>query len=325
MIVNPWAIAVIVVAAAALTAVLVWLLLPLLRALKVGQPSREFDPETYKGKRGTPTMGGLAFMIGASAVVLATGLFTPGVVLSLVMFLGFGVLGFLDDYIKVVHQRPLGLKARHKLLGETALGLFLAWGVAEWLRAPTWVSIPFTGIHVDLGGLYYPFLVLVAIATSNGTNLTDGADGLLAGATLPIGAALGWYAWQHGQPDVVVLAFALVGALFGFLFWNAHPARIFMGDTGSMAIGGLLVALAALTKTELWLVVYGGLYVLETLSVIVQVFSFRVFGRRVIRMSPVHYHFLVGGWPERRVVLMFWALSTAFAGVALWNLLQGGA
>ncbi|MBE3590302.1 MAG: phospho-N-acetylmuramoyl-pentapeptide-transferase [Firmicutes bacterium] len=320
-----WAALAVAAAAAVLTAALVWLLLPLLRRLKVGQPSREFDPEAYKGKRGTPTMGGLAFILGASAVALAAGPLTPGMVLALVMYAGYGLLGFLDDYIKVVHQRPVGLKARHKLLGETALGLFLAWGVAEWAGAPTWVGVPFTALHIDLGAFYYPFLVLAAIATANGTNLTDGADGLLAGATLPVAAALGAYAWWQGQPDVTVLAAALAGALLGFLCWNAHPARIFMGDTGSMAIGGLLTALAALTKTELWLVVYGGLYVVETLSVIIQVFSFRVFGRRVIRMSPLHYHFLVGGWPERRVVRMFWAFSAACAGVALWSLLQGGA
>lgn len=313
-----------VVLSALLTALLVKLLLPLLRAWRVGQPVRDVGPGTHRVKSGTPTMGGIAFILATVVVTIGFSPFDPSLLLVLVMFAGYGVLGFLDDYLKVVRHQPLGLKARHKLVGELALGLFLAWGVERWIGLPTWVAIPFTGIHVDLGWLYYPFLALAAIATANATNETDGADGLLAGAMMPVAGVLGWYAFHTGAWNLVPAVLSLVGALAGFLVWNAHPARIIMGDTGSMALGGLLVAIAALTKTELWLIVYGGLFVLETLSVIIQVASFRLFGRRVFRMSPLHHHFEVAGWPETRVVTVFWLASAAFAAVALWGLTSAG-
>lgn len=309
---------------ALLTIVLVRLLLPSLKAWRVGQPVREAGPESHRVKSGVPTMGGIAFILATVAVTLGFTPFDPSILLAFVMFIGYGLLGFLDDYLKVVRHQPLGLKARQKLVGELALGLFLGWGVGQWLGLPTWVAIPFTGIHVDLGWAYYPFLALAAIATANATNETDGADGLLAGAIMPVAAVLGWYAFQTGAWNLVPAILALLGAMVGFLVWNAHPARIIMGDTGSMAIGGLLVAIAALTKTELWLLVYGGLFVLETLSVIVQVASFRLFGRRVLRMSPLHHHFEVAGWPERRVVTVFWLVSAAFAALALAGLLAVG-
>ncbi|MBX6351554.1 MAG: phospho-N-acetylmuramoyl-pentapeptide-transferase [Clostridia bacterium] len=307
------------------TAVLVRFMLPYLTALRVGQPVRSQGPERHRQKAGTPTMGGLAIVLGFAAAALSAAQLTPAVAFALVAAAGFGLVGFADDYLKVVRRRPLGLLARYKLAGELAFGLALGWAATAVLGLPTRVEVPFLSLGLDFGPLYPPFLALVAVAAANAANFTDGADGLLAGVTLPMAAVLGWYGYASGALDAVPLAIALAGALAGFLAWNAHPARIIMGDTGSMAIGGLVAALAALTKTELWLLVYGLVWVLEVLSVIVQVASFRLLGRRILRMSPLHHHFEVAGWPEPRVVIAFWAVSAAASAAALAGLVAEGA
>ncbi|MDI3269643.1 MAG: phospho-N-acetylmuramoyl-pentapeptide-transferase [Bacillota bacterium] len=312
------------VAAGLLTALLIYALLPTLLSLKLGQPVRDVGPQTHQKKQGTPTMGGGAFV--AVAALLALWVAPRGWPLYtvLISMVGLGILGGMDDWLKVTRRSSLGLRARHKLFFQLVMGLLLAWLVREVMGFAGWVAIPFTDYTLDLGPWYYGLVVLMVLATANATNTTDGADGLLTGAFLPVLAILGYFSWWTGEFSLAAFSIVLGGALLGFLFWNAYPARIIMGDLGSMALGGVLVAMALITKTELWLLLYGLVFVIETLSVILQVLSFRLLGRRIFRMSPLHHHFELMGIPEPWVTAGFWAASSAAAGLALWALLRGG-
>ncbi|MBT9259851.1 MAG: phospho-N-acetylmuramoyl-pentapeptide-transferase [Clostridiales bacterium] len=311
-------------AAALLTALLIYALLPTLQALKLGQPVREVGPRTHQKKEGTPTMGGAAFVLVAALLSLWVGPRDGALYAVLLSMVGLGIIGGVDDYLKVTRRHSLGLRARHKLFFQGLLGLFLAWMVREGLGYASRVAIPLTGYTVDLGPYYYLLVILMVLATANATNTTDGADGLLAGSFLPVLAILGYYSYWTGEFSLAAFSIVLGGALVGFLFWNAYPARIMMGDLGSMALGGALVAMALLTKTELWLLLYGLVFVVETLSVILQVFSFRAFGRRIFRMSPLHHHFELMGIPEPWVTAGFWAASAAVSAFSLWALMRGG-
>ena len=232
--------------------------------------------------------------------------------------LGYGLIGFIDDFIKVVMHRSLGLRAYQKLIGQFALAFILMWVSVHLLGRGTDVAIPFTSIHLELGSFYYILISLVIVVMTNAVNLTDGLDGLAAGSTMF--AVIGYLviallaARQGGgvavlahETDMAVFAAAVVGGTLGFLRFNTYPARVFMGDTGSLALGGALVSLAVLTKSELVLIVIGGLFTIEALSVIIQVISFQTTGKRVFRMSPIHHHFELGGWGEWKVVIVFWA------------------
>lgn len=290
------------------------LLLPRLRRWKWGQTVRTDGPATHLGKAGTPTMGGLLFLLGAAVAAWATGPRDAPLAAVLVAFLGFGAVGFVDDYLKVALRRPLGLKARHKLLAQVALAAWLGW-VAGASLGPA-VEVPLSGIRLDLGAWYVPFAVFVVVGAANAANLADGLDGLLAGATVFTAAAYTFISLWAGWPELAAFAAALAGACLGFLRYNRHPALVFMGDTGSMAIGGALGALALFTKTELLLPLAGGLLVAEALSVILQVASFRLLGRRLFRMSPLHHHFELSGWSEPAVVRRFWLAGAGFAALA---------
>ncbi len=287
------------------------LLLPLLRRWKWGQTIRTDGPATHLGKAGTPTMGGLMFIGGTGVTAWLAGPRDAYLAVVLAAFLGFGFIGFLDDYVKVALRRPLGLRARYKLLGQVVLSAWTGWATAAWI-GPT-VDVPFTGLRLDLGWGYIPFAMVVLIATANAANLTDGLDGLLAGATVFTAAAYTFISSRAGWPELAAFSAALTGGCLGFLRYNRHPARVFMGDTGSMALGGALGALALLTKTELLLPLLGGLLVAETLAVILQVASFRLLGRRLFRMSPLHHHFELSGWSETTVVRRFWLAAAGFA------------
>lgn len=289
------------------------------RRLRLGQTIREEGPSRHLKKAGTPTMGGIVFLAAALPVAL---LFAPhGTELFLVVLLtvGNGFIGFVDDYLKVVRQRSLGLKARSKLLGQSALVtvFFLVW---RGLGHSTAVTVPFTSLEWDLGLFYLPFLIFFVMGFTNAVNLTDGIDGLAAGsailaflAYLLVAATQGLFALAHFNA-------ALIGAIFAFLAFNIHPAKVFMGDVGSLALGGALAAVAVLTKTELFLVVIGGVFVLETVSVIVQVIIFQLTGKRVFRMSPLHHHFELSGRGEWQVVTGFWAAGFMLALVGLMQL-----
>jgi len=293
---------------------------PLLARLRLGQTVRSDGPATHLAKTGTPTMGGLLFVPVIAAVTLAFGGSGPFVAFALTVTVGHAFLGLADDFLKVALKRPLGLRARYKLPAQMILAVVLGWGAAFHLGLGTAVEIPFLGTSVELGAFYIPLVIILVLGTTNAVNLTDGADGLAAGAVLASTAAYGLVAWTRGLEAMGVFAFAVGGACLGFLVHNHHPARVLMGDTGSLALGGALAALAVLTRTELWLIIIGGLYVVEALSVIIQVTYFRLTRRRVFRMSPLHHHFEVSGWPETRVVFAFWVVSLLAAAVGLWGL-----
>ncbi len=292
--------------------------IPALRRLKFGQVIRADGPARHLQKQGTPTMGGVIFlggMAGGTTVALLAGWLrpTPQLGLALGVAAGYGLIGFADDYIKVALKRPLGLRAREKLLAQVLLALALGYAAAQVLNLGTWIRLPFWHWTYDLGWLYLVLAVLVVVGFANAVNLTDGLDGLAGGASA---LAYGTYllvALAAARDDLALWSAAVVGGVLGFLHYNRPPARVFMGDTGSMALGGGLGALAVLTRTELLLPVVGGLFVVETLSVIIQVFSFHTLGRRVFRMSPLHHHFELAGWSESQVVNRFWLVATAFA------------
>ena len=294
------------------------LAIPLLHRLKFGQVVREDGPAAHKAKTGTPTMGGLLMLAGICIAVLLVHASSPVAWIMLFMTLACGALGFVDDYIKVVLKRNLGLRAKEKLLGQILIALVFSWIVTRYMGRGTDLWIPGLGISWDIGYLFHVLVFFIIVGTTNAVNLTDGLDGLAAGTTA---VAMGIYAaaaWFLGQADVAGFFAVVSGAALGFLLFNRHPARIFMGDTGSLALGGALAAGAVLTRTELVLPVIGAVFVAEALSVILQVASFKSTGRRIFRMSPLHHHFELGGWSETRVVHVFWFAGIVSGLVGLW-------
>ncbi|MCR4398968.1 MAG: phospho-N-acetylmuramoyl-pentapeptide-transferase [Firmicutes bacterium] len=259
---------------------------------------------------GAPTMGGLAFVPAAIAGILASTQWSassPSLALGVYAVLGFGAIGLVDDILKVALGRPLGLRGRVKLFAQVALGLLVGSAI---LRAGVqpYVHVPVLG-RLDLGPAYAAFVALMLVSAANAVNLTDGLDGLAAGSCAISFGIYGVMSAAAGCADMIVFCLGMMGSLVGFLPYNLHPARVFMGDTGSMALGAGLAVAAALTKTELLLIVIGGLYVLESVSVMLQVVSFKTTGRRLFRMSPIHHHFELGGWPEEAVVSGMWVFS----------------
>lgn len=295
------------------------LFIPLLRRLKFGQSIREEGPQSHQKKTGTPTMGGIMIVISivVTTVIMVLRI-SPGTIgfefgLLLFVLLGYGLLGFLDDFIKVAMKRNLGLTSKQKMLGQIIIALIFYFILAR-QDFPTYIQIPGTDIQFELGWAYAILIIFMLVGSSNGVNLTDGLDGLLAGtAAIAFGAyaILGMYFGT--SLEVVIFSLAVVGALLGFLVFNAHPAKVFMGDTGSLALGGAIAAVAILTKTEFLLVIIGGVFVIETLSVIIQVISFKTTGKRVFKMSPLHHHYELLGWSEWRVVTTFWLIGLLFA------------
>jgi phospho-N-acetylmuramoyl-pentapeptide-transferase len=311
-----------------------------LRQFQIGQEIREEGPESHQSKRGTPTMGGVLIIIAILVpTVLWADLGNVFVWVALASTVLFGGIGFFDDYTKIARKRNLGLTARRKfalqILAGAALGVFLV-AVFRADGFSTQLALPFVKTFTpDLGWLYVAFVVLVLTGSSNAVNLTDGLDGLAIGSTLIAAGAFTVLSYTAGNAiaaeylgipnvkgagELTVFCGAMVGASLGFLWFNCHPAEVFMGDVGSMALGGSLGTVAVLIKQEFLLVIAGGLFVLEALSVIVQVTSFRLRGRRVFRMSPLHHHFELSGWSETKVVIRFWILAILFALMALSTL-----
>jgi phospho-N-acetylmuramoyl-pentapeptide-transferase len=311
-----------------------------LRNKQVGQRIRAEGPPEHGAKAGTPTIGGLLIV---GAVVISTLLWmdlrNPLVWVALAAIMSFAILGFVDDYLHVIHPRRRGLSVRSKFVGEVAIGI----GVGGVLLAlsgagdfSTQLAFPFfKELSPFLGWAYVPFAALVLVAASNAVNLTDGLDGLATGSTLIAAGTYTVFAYLAGHaviaeylnilyvPDaaeVTVFVGAIAGACLGFLWFNCHPAEVFMGDTGSLALGGAVGTVALLIKQELNLFFVGGLFVVEALSVIIQVASFRFTGRRVFHMAPLHHHFEMSGWPESKVVVRFWILATLFALLSLATL-----
>ncbi len=304
-----------------------------LRRRNIGQFIQE-EVEGHSHKRGTPTMGGVvinvAVVIGyivshyrifefGEGFVIATRPFSYQGWLAVFALVGMGAIGFFDDYVKFARRDNRGLAKRWKFIGQLAVAGLFAWGAVA-ADVSTKLTLTRSSVGIELGPWLYGVLVLLMLtAAANAVNLTDGLDGLVAGSgSLVFGAYVLIGFWQfrnfdfyrvEGALDLGVFAAALVGAVLGFLWWNTAPARIMMGDTGSQALGGALAALALLTNTHLLLVLLGGLYVMVTMSVILQVFSFRVFGRRIFRMAPIHHHFELKGWPETTVIVRFWIMA----------------
>ena len=294
-------------------------LIPYLHKLKFGQSIRECGPASHMKKSGTPTMGGL-MMLAALIIALLWGQFTPHVIIALVLTVGHAVIGFIDDYIKVVMKRNLGLTAKQKFLLQFILaGAYVYFAETHIHNTELWV--PFVNMTVDLGWGYYVLAFLLLVGTTNAVNLTDGLDGLVSFVSLPVTMVFAFIAYMQGMLDLCGFSLGLTGACLGFLLFNRHPAQVFMGDTGSLALGGAVAAMALLTHTELLLVIVGGIYVAEALSVIIQVTYFRFSGgKRIFRMAPLHHHFELGGWKEVKVVRVFTAVSCVLSilGLGLW-------
>lgn len=303
------------------TVVLSPIFIPFLRRLKFGQSIREEGPKSHQKKSGTPTMGGLVFLLSIIITTIAItsrySEFSAETFLLLLVTVGFGILGFLDDFIKVVMKRNLGLTSKQKLAGQILISAVFFYIYQQNDFAST-VSIPLTDISVDLGWFYVLFIIFWLVGFSNAVNLTDGLDGLVSGTSAIAFGALAVLAWNQSQYDVSIFAVAVVGAVLGFLVFNAHPAKVFMGDTGSLALGGAIAAIAILAKLEILLVLIGGVFVIETLSVIIQVISFKTTGKRVFRMSPLHHHYELVGWSEWRVVVTFWTVGLLCAVLGIY-------
>jgi len=297
------------------------LFIPFLKRLKFGQSIREEGPKSHQKKSGTPTMGGIMILISIIVTtVFMTNQFsnmTAETYLLIIVTIGFGILGFLDDFIKVVMKRNLGLTSKQKFLGQIIIA-FVFYFIYHSYGLPTTITIPVVDYSIELGWLYVLFVIFWLVGFSNAVNLTDGLDGLLSGTAAIAFGAYAVLAWYQDQFDIAIFGVAVVGAVLGFLVFNAHPAKVFMGDTGSLALGGAIAAMSILTNLELLLVIIGGIFVIETLSVIIQVVSFKTTGRRVFRMSPLHHHYELSGWSEWRVVVTFWTVGLLFAVLGIY-------
>jgi phospho-N-acetylmuramoyl-pentapeptide-transferase len=303
---------------------------------ELGQYIREDGPATHSAKAGTPTMGGIV-IVGAVVLGYAVGHIGTDVKFSRTGYLvigavvAFGLIGFLDDYVKVHHKRNLGLNKRGKSAAQLICALVFAELAVHWAHVSTQLSFTRTGaLGVNLGEVgWVIFAVLVMVGSSNAVNITDGVDGLAAGTgtlCFAVLAIMGYWIFRHfsiyhvlpaSAVDLALVSIALAGACIGFLWWNAAPAKIIMGDTGSLAIGAGLAAVCLLLDLDLLLLIIGGLFVMETVSVILQIISFRFFGRRIFRMAPIHHHFELAGWPETTVIVRFWILGGLFVALAL--------
>jgi phospho-N-acetylmuramoyl-pentapeptide-transferase len=283
-----------------------------LRNREFGQHIREEGPAAHKlTKAGTPTMGGVIIIIAFSVpfLILSTRNWeSMGVFATMI---GCGVIGFADDYTKIVKRRSLGLRARTKLIVTIGISLVLWWFATQKAHLPSSVDLRFVDVRIDFGPLFPVFIYLVVAGTTSAVNLTDGLDGLAAGCASIVLLAYIGITFISGQRDLALLAACLVGVCIGFLWFNSFPASIFMGDTGSLALGGAIAGLAVMTDTEVLLILLGGIFVIEALSVLIQVFSFQTFRKRVFLMAPIHHHFELQGWSETKIILRFWIVAAA--------------
>lgn len=326
----------------ALTALLVsfvlgpWLIRKL-GDMQIGQQVRDDGPETHLKKQGTPTMGGtmILFAIGISTV-LWSDLKNQYVWFVLIVTIGFGIIGFVDDYLKVVQKNPVGLIPRYKMGGQLTVSAVVALFLYFQPSYSTVLAFPFIkGLAPDLGWFYIPLVVFIIVGTSNAVNLTDGLDGLAIGPVMTASVTYLLFAYLTGNVKIAnylqiqyvpgvgelsIFCGAMFGASLGFLWFNAYPAQVFMGDVGSLALGGALGTVAVITKQEILLAIVGGIFVMEALSVIFQVGSFKLRGKRIFRMAPIHHHFELKGWAEPKIIVRFWIISIILALVAISTL-----
>ena len=287
--------------------------IPFLHKMKFGQVEREEGLESHKSKNGTPTMGGIVFVIAAilgAFIVNFNNLLDPELILATIVLVGYSAIGFVDDALIIVKHSNKGLPPLAKLLAQIALAIICYFFAMNFIPDFTSViTIPLLDINIDMGYLY-PALILVMFAgESNGVNLSDGLDGLATGPSMVAIAPFIIFSIMTKDYTLASYATAMVGALLGFMMFNYHPAKIFMGDVGSLGLGGFLAILAILTKQELLLILVGGVFLMETLSVIIQVVSFKTRGKRVFKMAPIHHHFEMLGWSEQQVTISFWFIG----------------
>ena len=306
---------------------------------QVGQVVRDDGPESHFSKAGTPTMGGALILASITiSTLLWTDLSNRYMWVTLLVMLAFGVIGFVDDYIKLVRQDPKGLISRYKYFWQSVAGLVAAIFLYQTASSPaeTTLIVPFfKEVAIPLGAAYILLTYLVIVGTSNAVNLTDGLDGLAIMPTVMVAGALGLFAYLSGHTEfarylsipyiagageLTVFCTAMVGAGLGFLWFNTYPAQVFMGDVGALALGAALGMVAVLVRQELVLMIMGGVFVMETLSVVIQVASFKLRGKRVFRMAPIHHHFELKGWPEPRIIVRFWIITVFLVLVGLASL-----
>ncbi|MDD3453799.1 MAG: phospho-N-acetylmuramoyl-pentapeptide-transferase [Bacilli bacterium] len=308
-----------------LTIILGVVLIPYLKKKKAKQTVSVFLKNKHKEKEGTPTMGGLIFMIPTSVITLFLILtekieYSSNLLIILFVFLGYGVLGFIDDYLIIKRNKNEGLTEIQKLFGQLLIAIIFFFIFMKTGHSPI-LNIHTLGIEIHMGWLYGAFLLFMLVASSNAVNITDGLDGLAAGLSLIAFLAFGLISWSStwvtGSGDIAVFCFILVGTLLGFLFYNTYPARIFMGDTGSLALGGTLASIAILTNHEITFIIIAGVFIIETLVCIIQTGSIMYTGKKVFLMTPLHHHFEKLGWDERDIVKAFWFVGIILAMVGV--------
>jgi phospho-N-acetylmuramoyl-pentapeptide-transferase len=325
--------------AALLGLVLAGILFPLwirlLRFRNIGQQVRADGPQGHLVKQGTPTMGGVLIVLVVALIYISLGEVGRTGVIALIALIGCGLLGFVDDYAKVVHERSLGLKPRAKIVGQALIAFGIGMMAVNWGHVSPEVTLPWGGtldlgvlsssldigaFHFEFPWLYLALVFFMVISFSNTVNLTDGLDGLAAGTVMIVMLSFAGIAFMQDNLELALFAAAVAGACLGFLWYNSYPADIFMGDTGSLGLGAAIAVIGVVTKTELLTPLIGGIYVAEGLSVILQVASFKLTGKRVFRMAPLHHHFEMKGWSETKVMVRFWIVTgiLAGAGFALW-------
>lgn len=304
----------------AVSALLGPLFIPLLTRLKFGQSILEIGPKWHQKKSGTPTIGGIIFILSLVVTVIASYRYMNSKsYLVLFCAIGFGIVGFLDDFIKVALKRNMGLRAWQKLALQIIISVaFVFTGLEKGLLSMT-IDIPFTDLSWNMGWLYIPFAIFVLLAVVNGVNLTDGIDGLATSVTIVVILFFAAVTAALSNVSLCVFCFGLTGALMGFLIFNKNPAKVFMGDTGSLMLGGTVGALALMINNPFILILVGIIYFAETLSVIIQVTSFKLTGKRVFKMSPIHHHFEMCGWNERKIVLVFTVVTIIFCIIAYFG------
>ena len=290
------------------------LVIPFLHKIKFGQSIRQDGPQSHLKKKGTPTMGGFVFVlvpIAVLALLMPQALLNTKIQIVIISYVGYSLIGFIDDFLIVVKKNNDGLSPSAKFLMQTILAVIIFFMYRN--VSSTGILIPFTHLEINLGWFYFVLILVMFTAESNAVNLTDGLDGLSSGCVLIALAPFIIFSITQGEYGLAVFLMAVFGSLLAYLKNNFFPAKIFMGDTGSLALGGLLAAVAMVLKQEILLVVIGGIFVLEVVSVIIQVTSFKLTRKRVFRMAPLHHHFELGGMNEKQVVLMFWCIEAVFA------------
>jgi phospho-N-acetylmuramoyl-pentapeptide-transferase len=286
-----------------------------LRVREFGQHIREEGPQEHHAKAGTPTMGGIIIFTAIAVPFLLLTDRDPRAIGVIGVALACALLGFADDYTKLVKKRSLGLRGRTKLFVTVLISIGLWLIATRWADLPDTINLRFIDAQIDAGYVYPLFIYLVLAGTTSAVNLTDGLDGLAAGCAAIVLLAYVAIAMTTKQQDLALVAGCLVGACVGFLWFNSFPASIFMGDTGSLGLGGAVAAIAVMTKTEMLLIVLGGIFVVEALSVLIQVFSFQTFRKRVFLMAPIHHHFELQAWSETKIILRFWVVAAVCAAI----------